>query len=164
MVPELHGHGIASREEGTLRGLQNLSLSCLWRGNWGVATGSWLFRESEQSSDLGLWFPHLLLIILPLQPKGDVNIQHWNIGCCWKCLHSDCVRISALMLLIFCLEMLLQLAISLGKMLLFSFTPDSGEKRRADYVIQLPFDQNHWHLCHFLVGRNITTAPVSIML
>lgn len=106
------------------------SLVC-GRGNWGVATCSWLYRESEQRSDLGLWFPHLLLIILHLQPKGDVNIQHWNIRCCWKRLHSGCVRISALVLLIFCLEMLLQLAISLGKMLLFSFTPDSGEKKEG---------------------------------
>lgn len=135
------------------------SLFC-GRGNWGVAAVHGYAGSQRKAQTLVSDFHIFLLIFLHLQPKGDVNIQYWNIGCCWK----HCVRISGLVLLVFNLEMLPQLAISPGKLLLFSFTPDSGEIRRADYVIQLPFDQNHWHLCHFLVGRDITTASISIML
>lgn len=134
------------------------------RENWGVAAAYGYAGSQSKAQTLVSDFHIFLLMILHLQPKGDVNIQHWSIGCCWRHLHSGCLRISGLVLLVFCLEMLPELALSLGKMLLFSFTPDSGEKRRANYVIQLLFDQNHWHLCHFLVGRNITTAPISIML
>lgn len=108
----------------TLERFMKLCCSLICRQkDWGVATCSQLCRKAYQNSDWDSWFLICMTFAynpLSPQPKGNINIQYWDIGCHWKHLRSDYAGIPGLVTLVFCLEMALKLAVSLGKMLLFS--------------------------------------------
>lgn len=79
---------------GTLRGLRSLLLSVLRKGKLRCCNLLMAMQGASSKAQTRTCF--LISVSFASnppspQPKGDTNIQCWDIGCCWKHLHRHCV-------------------------------------------------------------------------